>query len=330
MKSLVAVVVALCACSWSSEGGHHASAAGEVAGLATRSSVREVARSDELIRAQAAIEQGHPWLATQIVAPLLRDPATRTPAALLVAARAAAGWDGWAEVDKLLGNENWLDTQFDGEGRELLARSALDRAADTAALTQASAALRDATGAADRATRQVLLARALERNNMFDSAAVLYGRASDTFRSIRDWLALRVAGNESDSAKRGALLASISLRGRESARRLDRRAGARAVRRCGRRREALRVARRNGREPSTPIERRAGFGNAGCDQGRLALVHPRASGVGGRQERRGGARQSVPDPDAGRRVGHRAGHCDRPVPCRERSSRSSARPLNLH
>jgi soluble lytic murein transglycosylase len=208
MKLLVVVALALCACSWSSEGGHQASAAGQ---LATREPAPRVAQSDELKRAQAAIEQGHPWVATQIVAPLLRDPATRTPAAVIVAARAAAGWEGWAEVDRLLANESWLDTQFAGEGRELLARSALDRAADTVALTQASAALRDASGAAARATRQVLLARALERNNMFDSAAVLYGRSSDTFRSIRDWLALRVAGNESDSTKRSALLASISL-----------------------------------------------------------------------------------------------------------------------
>ena len=211
MKSLATVLLAVCACSSSPEGGHQASAAGEIASLATRQQAPRIAQSNELKRAQAAIEQGHPWVATQIVAPLLRDPATRTPAVVIVAARAAAGWEGWAEVDKLLTNESWLDTQFAGEGRELLARSALDRAADTVALAQAVAALRDATDADGRATRQVLLARALERNNMFDSAAVLYGRASDTFRGIRDWLALRVAGNVSDSVKRNTVLAGISL-----------------------------------------------------------------------------------------------------------------------
>lgn len=211
MKLLATALIALCACSSSPETSHQASAAGELASNASPEPVPRLGQSDELTRAQAAIEQGHPWVATQIVAPLLRDPAKRTPAAVITAARAAAGWGGWAEVDKLLANESWLDTQFEGEGRELLARSALDRAADTVALAQASAALRDATTADGRATRQVLLARALERNNMFDSAAVLYGRASDTFHSIRDWLALRVAGNESDSAKRRAVLAGISL-----------------------------------------------------------------------------------------------------------------------
>jgi hypothetical protein len=63
---------------------------------------------------------------------------------LIVAARAAAGWDGWSEVDKLLAKEPWIDGQFGGEARELLTRSALARDADTLALRHASAAARDA------------------------------------------------------------------------------------------------------------------------------------------------------------------------------------------
>ena len=200
---------------------HEASAAGAPDMRSDAKLARDIAQTDELIKAEAAIQQGHPWRATQLVAPLLRDQQRRTPAALLVAARAAAGWQGWQEVDKLLSAESWLDTAFDGEGRELRARSALERGADTAALSQASAALRDiripptsrgATALSPiRAARQVYLARALERNNMFDSAAVMYGRAAETLRPIRDWLALRVAGNQSDSAKRSKTLASVAL-----------------------------------------------------------------------------------------------------------------------
>ncbi len=184
-----------------------ASAAGDVA---SESLDQEIAQTDELKNAQTAIDQGHPWTATQLVAPILKDPQRRTPAALIVAARAAAGWEGWAEVDKLLSRESWLDTTFDGEGRELLAQSALARGADTAALSQSSAALRDAKAAGARATRLVYLARALERNNMFDSAAVLYTRAGETFRPIRDWLTLRAAGVESDTLRRTALLAGVT------------------------------------------------------------------------------------------------------------------------
>lgn len=59
----------------------------------------DIARSTTLTRAQAEIDSGHPWRATRLVAPVLRDSRQRTPAALLVAARAAAGWGGWQEVE---------------------------------------------------------------------------------------------------------------------------------------------------------------------------------------------------------------------------------------
>lgn len=172
---------------------------------------RAIAQSGVLSRAQAAIDSGHPWRATQIVSPALRDARQRTPAALLVAARAAAGWGGWAEVDRLVGNAEWIDTAFGGDARELLARSALERAADTLALRHATNAIRDATDRSARATRLVLLARALERNAQFDSASATYARARDAWPSIADWLALRAAGSERDSATRAAQFGRVSL-----------------------------------------------------------------------------------------------------------------------
>ena len=56
---------------------------------------------------------------------MLRDSTHRTPEVELVAATASAGWHGWRETDQLLRNATWLDSAFDGEGRELLARAAL-------------------------------------------------------------------------------------------------------------------------------------------------------------------------------------------------------------
>ena len=186
---------------------HEASAAGDV----SRASAAAIAQVDELKDAQTAIDAGHPWRATKIVAPLLRDPVRRTPVALLVAARAAEGWGGWSEVERLLAKESWIDNQFEGEARELLTRSAFERGADTAALSHARAAFSAAKTADVRARRLVLLARALERNNKFDSAAAAYSRAADAFRPVRDWLTLRAAGNESDSAKRAALFSTVAL-----------------------------------------------------------------------------------------------------------------------
>ena len=206
MRQLALAFVLLAACGTS----YDADASGDVS--MPSSAIREaIAQSDDLKSAQDAIDRGHPWRATQIVAPLLRDPQQKTPAAILVAARAAAGWSGWSVVEKLLAGESWIDTQFDGEPRELLTRAAFDRGADTVALSNASAALRQAKTKEARDTRTVLLARAFERNNMFDSAAALYRRSATAFPSIRDWMLLRAAGNESDSARRATDFASVSI-----------------------------------------------------------------------------------------------------------------------
>lgn len=207
MKLVLAAVALLVACS----SGNEANAAGDVTSTADSDLARAIAQSDALRRAQAAIDAGHPWRATQIVAPVLRDSKRRSPAALIVAARAAAGWNGWTEIDKLLGKESWLDTQFGGEGRELLTRSALERSDDPGALKQAAAAVGDAKDARARAVRSVYLARALERSNYFDSAAVMYGRAAQTLTPVRDWLALRIAGTQGDSSVRARTLASVTL-----------------------------------------------------------------------------------------------------------------------
>jgi len=204
---LVGLTIGVAGCGSSRE----STSAGDVGSSSDRDLARAIAQSDVLKDAQSRIDRGHPWRATLLLAPILRDPQKRTPAALIVAARAAAGWGGSADVDKLLASESWIDSEFGGEARELLTRAALERGADTTALTHASAAMRDAREPDTRATRLVLLARALERNNFFDSAAANYSRAAGTFPSIHDWLQLRVAGTERDSAKRAAVYATVTL-----------------------------------------------------------------------------------------------------------------------
>ncbi|HEY6829887.1 MAG TPA: transglycosylase SLT domain-containing protein, partial [Gemmatimonadaceae bacterium] len=184
---------------------------GDLAAETPRGLARAIGQTGDLAKAEAAIEAGHPWRATQIVAPIVRDPQRRTPAALLVAARAAAGWGGWAEVDKLLGAAPWVDTAFDAEGRDLLTRAALERDLDTIAMRHASALVKDGGSAQTKAVRAVLFARALERNNYFDGAATAYASAAEELGSVRDWLLLRAAGNESDSTKRAADFARVTF-----------------------------------------------------------------------------------------------------------------------
>src|ERR1044071_2328490 len=118
---------------------------------------QEIAANPTLRAADSAITGGHAWRATVGLAPLLRDATHRTPAAVLLAARAAAAWDGWAEVTRLLRGQTWGDPAYGGEGRELSARAALELNADSA-VQLASAAVNDAPSEAGRARRRVFLA----------------------------------------------------------------------------------------------------------------------------------------------------------------------------
>ena len=165
----------------------------------------EIARSAPVKQAQAEIDQGHPWRATQLMATVLRDPRDSVPG------RVARGGARRSRMGRVAGGGEadcprrpWLDSRVRGRGARALTRSALERGADTAARPRAAAALRDAKSEPVRAVRLTLLARAFERNNMFDSAAVAYSLAAETLRPVRAWLFLRAAGSEVDSAQRAS------------------------------------------------------------------------------------------------------------------------------
>lgn len=159
--------------------------------------------------ASRALARGKAYEATRLLAPLLALPGPRAPDLLLLAARAAAGWDGWGMVVRLLAGEPWLDQLEGGEGRALLARARLERGED--------AALDDARAAVGTATRETLgsrlitLGRALDRADQRDSAASVYRNAATLFPAIGDWLSLRAAGLTADSAERAALYRSVTL-----------------------------------------------------------------------------------------------------------------------
>jgi soluble lytic murein transglycosylase len=166
-------------------------------------------RDSVLVSAAAAFENGQPWRAAQILAPVLRDSTQRTPERVLLAARAAAAWGGWSQVDRLLTRELWLDTQFDGLGRELLARAATARREDTVALRHARFALDATTNPRTRGIRGVLVARAFDRMDSLDRAATSYAEAASLLPDVADWLRLRAAGVTGDSAARAVHYATL-------------------------------------------------------------------------------------------------------------------------
>jgi soluble lytic murein transglycosylase len=182
---------------------------GEVGVVLPTAPVPVPSSDPDVMRAQTELADGRGTLATRIVMPVLRTPERRTPEALLVAARAAASWEGWTLVNAMLAFEPWLATRFDGEGLELLARAALERSDASKAREYAAAALRVRSEPAARAMRTVLLARALDRLDLTDSAAAAYRRAADALPAIQEWLLLRAAGSTEDARERQRLYADI-------------------------------------------------------------------------------------------------------------------------
>jgi soluble lytic murein transglycosylase len=159
--------------------------------------------------AAAALRDGQAWRATRLVMPALRNGGRRTPEALLVAARAAATWQGWSEVERLLGGANWLDSEYGGEGRELLARASMANGDLVRATAHASAAVRAAREGQTRAVRLVLLARAYDRRDVRDSARAAYAGAIDPLPLAADWLRLRAAQVTANPAARADLLRDV-------------------------------------------------------------------------------------------------------------------------
>jgi len=170
---------------------------------------RGVADSSIVRAAREALAANRPWQASRLLAPLLRDSATRTPEAELLAASAAAAWGGWTETDRILRDASWLDHDFAGAGRELLARANLGLRRDTLALTHAELAVATADAPARRAERLVLLARAADRLKLADTAAASYLAGADGLPTIADWLRLRAFAVTRDSGRRSALATAI-------------------------------------------------------------------------------------------------------------------------
>ena len=169
-----------------------------------------VSRADSVLEsARSALGRGRPWQASRLITPVVEDSLQRTPPAVFLAATAASRWGGWPEVERLLAGEVWLDSLFEGRGRILLARSALERGADSAALAHALAAPRGRDPESE-GERLFLLASALDRMDARDSAAASYRRAAAALPMVSDWILLRAAAVTADSAGRAVIYQRIA------------------------------------------------------------------------------------------------------------------------
>ena len=180
--------------------------------LATTLATALGAQGPRLDEVEAALRDGQYWRATELLQPFLDSDAT--PEVTIAAARAAAGWEGWPTVRRLLERQPWLDSRFDRLGRRLLADAALaeDRPSDALSFARQSLPGTVYPRPDEEAARRWLaLARAHERLGAWDSAAAAYTRAAARFPELSDWLALRAAGVTADSVARARLYSTVTL-----------------------------------------------------------------------------------------------------------------------
>jgi soluble lytic murein transglycosylase len=170
----------------------------------------ETPSDSAVVAANTHLARGRPWYAYQALRPALADSTRRTPSVVFLAATAASRWGGWREVERLLGGATWADSLFNGEGRVLLIRAALEREADSVAAARAALAVEFARDRVARGERLVLLARALDRRNRLDSSRATYLRAASDLPDLREWLLLRAAGVAPGRARRDSIYELLS------------------------------------------------------------------------------------------------------------------------
>ncbi|HWK89184.1 MAG TPA: tetratricopeptide repeat protein, partial [Longimicrobium sp.] len=138
-------------------------------------------------RARGHLEANRPWAAWKELRDHVEDPGDAPQQVVLLAARAAAGWDGWSQVRRLLEGRDWLTGRGRGEGAFLLARAEEERGrwAGSARLFRRYL---DVRGAARGPEATVRLARALAAAGDHRGAAQAYGAAAPLLGDAGDWL----------------------------------------------------------------------------------------------------------------------------------------------
>ena len=192
---------------------HYAAAVGVLAGLLAGSSpgaIRDIPRVSQLQpkvdldpfrslthagmllaarTAQSRLDDGRPWAAWNAVRDFADDDADELPPSVaLLAARAAAGWDGWSHVRRLLDGRDWLAREDGGAGLMLLGR-AEDAERDWTAAARAYRGYARVAAGADRGMAYARLGRVLSAADHDREAADAFAHAAQELPEVADWMA---------------------------------------------------------------------------------------------------------------------------------------------
>jgi soluble lytic murein transglycosylase len=157
-------------------------------------------------QASANLEAGRPWAAWNELREYVEDEDGAPPAIALLAARAAAGWDGWSHVRRLLEGRDWPAEEDGGAGLFLLARAEEARRewGAAAALYRRYAS---AAEGEERGIARARLGRVLREAGRHGEAATAFAAAADDLPVAADWL--RAAKAEALAAAKDPSGASV-------------------------------------------------------------------------------------------------------------------------
>lgn len=139
--------------------------------------------------ARSRLDAGRPWAAWNALRDFAEDDADELPAPVaLLAARSAAGWEGWSHVRRLLDGRPWLATEDGGAGLMLLGRAEEARG-DPAAAIRAYRRYATVAEGTERGLAHARLGSVLRRAGRGGEAADAFARAGEALPEVADWMA---------------------------------------------------------------------------------------------------------------------------------------------
>jgi soluble lytic murein transglycosylase len=165
--------------------------------------------------AMAALRQGRYLRASLILRDYLASRADTTEAAILLTARAEAGWGAWDQVRELLEGRQWLDRVGAGYGWSLLGRSQIEQGAwrEGAVSLGRYLSVADSSGQLrEPGLAQLRRARALVEQREYQAAIAAYDDARRMLPQIEDWIhvfAASAAASAADTATVRQRLAQV-------------------------------------------------------------------------------------------------------------------------
>jgi soluble lytic murein transglycosylase len=139
--------------------------------------------------AKGRLDDGRPWAAWNALRDFAETDADELPPPVaLLAARSAAGWDGWGHVRLLLEGRPWLAEEDGGAGLMLLGR-AEEANGDRAAAARAYRRYAAVASGSERGLAHARLGAVLGRDGHGREAADAFAHAAAELPEVADWMA---------------------------------------------------------------------------------------------------------------------------------------------